>query len=286
MIIPRIETCKQNTVYMVTNNTISEYRLFSDMSPALETITKQSCVTNATIGIIDLTTEPKSLEQHVFIKKDGQHMSHVDEIIDEKTTRSILKKYNWANPDLRFLRCQYCGKIPNITYMQNGITRYAVRCSDGCFRQTKLFDSQREAVNAWSKGEIFTRKESTAADKELSKWIILENKHGEHKRYYIGSPDNYPDKNKETDWQDILEEIFDENDYDKSATPIKPNAIDMAHIFNDAMEDQNHHYLTSMFMELHNSIIKHTQNLHPGTITDEIIQNILKDTYNSFVTTT
>lgn len=57
----------------------------------------------------------------------------------------------------KLLPCPFCGKKPNIcdnvnpkNPIINDKTRYAVRCSDGCFAITNKYKTQAEAIEAWN----------------------------------------------------------------------------------------------------------------------------------------
>lgn len=293
MATPNYKNFPSGKIYMFTNNTHREYELHTDFLTALQNITtaaalgNRSVCMNMTLGIIEIPKEkePKNtelhLEQTVIIRKDGQRLLHVNETITEKDTIRVLNSYNWINPDLKFLRCPFCGKQPNyVTNTKKNKAMHGIRCTDGCFRQTHLFDQKTEALESWSNGEIYESDEVTMADKEIKKWIILKDPISEkHDRYYIGDPAQYLYKNIDNNWKEILNEAGFSGEYPENAIKTKPNAEDIAGIFDDSMEDRNHHYLTSMFSGLYHSICTNLK----YSAKNETIINILKDTYNSFV---
>lgn len=87
--------------------------------------------------------------------------------------------------EIKLLPCPFCGGEANVCNnieankkIINGNTRYAVRCTLGCYAMTNKYKTEKEAIEAWN-----TRKPMDDIVKQLIK---------EFKKYYGNNWDEAP----------------------------------------------------------------------------------------------
>lgn len=174
---PNYYNLPPGNIYMVTDHTKKEYKLFDDLLTALHEMTSlakannRTEYTNLTFGLINIPELYKRtdiyLTQSIYLYKDGQRFITKQKSTDAEETKNIMDTYNWINPNVKFLRCLRCNKTPNITTaMKNGSIFYAIRCTDGCYCSTALCETKTDALTAWIENKIQDKKETetTATD--------------------------------------------------------------------------------------------------------------------------
>ena len=93
--------------------------------------------------IIEKYPDVKTLVAEIKAADNG--ISTIEDLTEYLFTKTLLP-------------CPFCGGVANVcnnieknNYIINEKTRYAVRCSVGCFAMTNKYKTEKEAIEAWNK---------------------------------------------------------------------------------------------------------------------------------------